>query len=204
MADLEHIRRRFNELVRARDFSGAAAFLSEAFREAKESGGREHALEIGDRLAGVLTAGGKDLEALDVYRELLTEFPEDVFLNLQVATFLTTFLRRPDEAIKTLAPVLDELLQDEHVRHATLGVWGTNQARLGNLDEARKSFELLREDDLSRMDPSAIHFPLVEELLSRGELEAECQEYLSRALGQAERMGDEDVVSRVRSLLNLL
>jgi tetratricopeptide (TPR) repeat protein len=204
MDDLEHIRRRFSELVRARDFSGAAAFLSEAFRKAKESGDREHALEIGDRLAGVLTAGGNDLEALDVYRELLTEFPEDAYLNLQVATFLTALLRRPDEAIETLAPVLDELLEDEHVRHATLGIWGTNQARLGNLDEARRSFELLREDDLSRMDPSAIHFLLVEELLSRGELGTECQEYLSRALGQAERMGDEDVASRAQSLLNLL
>lgn len=204
MADLEHIRRLFSEFVRARDFNGAAAFFSEAFRDAKESGDRENALEIGDRLAGILTAGGRDLEALDVYRELLTEFPEDAFLNLQVATFLTTLLRRPDEAIETLAPVLDELLQDEHVRHATLGVWGTNQARLGNLDEARRSFGLLREDDLSRMDPSAINFLLVEELLSRGELKAECQEYLSRALGQAERMGDEDVARRARSLLNLL
>ena len=203
MVDLEHIRRRFSEFVRARDFNGAAAFLSEAFRAAKESGDREHALEIGDRLAGVLTAGRRDLEALDVYRELLTEFPEDAFLNLQVATFLTTLLRRPDEAIETLTPVLDELLQDEHVRHATLGVWGTNQARLGNIDEARKSFGLLMEDDLSRMDPVAIDFLLVEELLSKGELEAECREYVSGALGQAERMGNEDVARRARSLLNL-
>lgn len=203
MVDLESIRSRFSDFVRARDFEGAATFFADAFREAKESGADEAAAEIGDLLAGVLTAGGRDLEALEIYRELLADFPPDAYLNLRVATFLTTLLKRPSEALATLEPVLEELLGDEHVRHATLGVWGANSAVLGNMEEAERCLGPLMED-LPRMDPSAIDFLLVEALASRGEIKDGCREYLSRALNQAERAGDEGVADRSRSLLGKL
>jgi tetratricopeptide (TPR) repeat protein len=202
MADLELVQRRFSAFIRSHDFSGAASFLADAFLEAKESGDREGAAEIGDLLAGALTAGGRDLEALDVYRELLADFPKDAFLNLRVATFLTTLLKRPSEALETLAPVLEELLQDETVRHAALGVWGANNAVLGNMEEAERCFGLLLKEDLSGMDASSIDLLLVEALISWGELKGECREYLSRVVEQAGKTGEEGVADRARSLLS--
>jgi tetratricopeptide (TPR) repeat protein len=204
MADLESARSRLLALVQARDFSGAAFFMAGAFREAKESGDLEAVAEIGEMYATSLTIAGRDLEAMEVYRELLGSLPQDPYLNLRVATFLTTLLKRPSDALVTLEPVLGSLLEDEHVRHASLGVWGANHAILGNMEEAKRCFRLLRERDLSKMDASSIDFLLVEALVARGEMKEQCREYLSVVLEHAQKSGDDGVAYRASSLLETI
>jgi tetratricopeptide (TPR) repeat protein len=203
MSDLNGIRDKFFDFVRRRDFDGAAAFLAEKFQKAKGFDDIEAATEIGDLYGGALMAGGHDDEALVVYRELVDSSPRNSYLRLKVATFLTTLLQRPSEALETLAPVLGDLLDNEAARHATIGIWGRNQAMIGNVEEARTFFKLQLEEDLSKMDARAIDFLLVEALLSRGEMIEEAQRYLSSALDQARRSGEDDVARRATLLLGV-
>lgn len=204
MADLETIRARFSQFINHHDLGGAAIFLAASFSEAKESGDLEAAAYIGDLYASSLMAIGRDLEALEIFRELLRDFSRDVYLRLRIATFLTTLLKRPSEALETLEPALTDLLEDKGARHATLGVLGANHAALGNLTEAKKCFTLMLEHDLSTMDPSTFDFLLVEALTTRQEMKEQCREYLLIVLRQAQKTSDEGVASRAGSLLRAL
>jgi tetratricopeptide (TPR) repeat protein len=204
MTPIGSVRNRLSAFVRAHDFSGASSFLAGAFREAKEAGEDSAVAEIGELYAGSFSACGRDLEALEVYRELLNSLPQDPYLNLRVATFLTTLLKRPSDALATLEPVLENLLEDEHVRHASLGVWGANHAILGNMEEAKRCFMLLGERDLSTMDASSIDFLLVEALIAGGEMKEQCRDYLSVILEHAQKSGDDGVAYRANSLIKTI
>jgi tetratricopeptide (TPR) repeat protein len=196
--------RHFFALMRSRDYEGAVRFFKERLREALQAEDEEATVDAAHLLISSLTAAGLDQEAFALLWQVVNSLPGEAYLRSSFAGFLLSSLKQPAQALEVLDPVFDELVAERGSRHATLGLRGAILFALGRVEEAERGFREMLEPSLSRMDPSAFDFRLVESLISEGLRKEDCEHYLKIVYQRAQEANDQGVLKRAEGLLRLL
>ena len=192
-------------LMRSRKFDEAAERLRIARDEMRSRNDRREAAYIGGLLASCLTAARLDDDAMIAYREALQDDPEEPFLRFRFATFLSSVVNRPSEALEVLYPALPRLAASPSSLHSAQALLGIVHLNLGDEDKAAESFRQMSAPTvLDQLSVADLDLAVVEELVERRALVAECRRYLEVASRKAEEEGDATSLSEVRRILNKL
>ncbi|MDP9120126.1 MAG: hypothetical protein M3O15_01970 [Acidobacteriota bacterium] len=182
---------------------GAVELLREELGMARARLDKEEAATIGSFLAPLLGGLGRDEEAISTYLEAEADDPENSYIKLHLASFLTHNLGRPGEALPRITAALPGLAELPSSFHSGQAVLGSTLLALDRLEEAAGAFRRMTTSRvLKRLPAVSCDLRLVSGLTKKHLLPEECRAYLAAIVRKAEDEGDAGIREHALSVLS--